>query len=348
MRLELLHLPALNFLNLQMKINKVLAVIAAVGASLIYQSCSTDLVISAPYKETTIVYGLLNPDTSTQVIRISKAFVGEGNAYDFAKIPDSSNYKPGDLSVTLERLVNGIVKQSIKLRDSLIQGSSDIFSGQNMVYLTNEAILQDGSTYRLKVKNLKTQNEVVATTPVIGSFLVKFPNPNPPGSNLGLVVNGLYNAQSVSWQKATNAYRYDSKLRWYYTEVNKSDTNQKVTKFIELIYPSQFEAEKATIDGRIFYEKIQSTVQVNTQVYRKIGKPEVIFTLSDKLINDYVGINKPSTGLIQIRADYHPNISNGLGLFASRLTKIVPANFNVNTVDSIVESSYTHRLNFVR
>jgi len=64
---------------------------------LFINSCKTDFDIIAPYKETTVVYGLLDPDTSVQYIKINKAFLGEGDALVMAQQMDSTNYKPGTL-----------------------------------------------------------------------------------------------------------------------------------------------------------------------------------------------------------------------------------------------------------
>ncbi len=43
-----------------------------------------------------------------QMIRINKVFLGDGDANQMAKVMDSVNYKSGELSVKLERFVNGV------------------------------------------------------------------------------------------------------------------------------------------------------------------------------------------------------------------------------------------------
>lgn len=56
--------------------------------------CKEDFTVSAPYRQITIVYGVLNADDTAHYIRIQKAFLDENkSAIDMAKEPDSSFYR---------------------------------------------------------------------------------------------------------------------------------------------------------------------------------------------------------------------------------------------------------------
>ncbi|MEY4125105.1 MAG: hypothetical protein RL770_1686, partial [Pseudomonadota bacterium] len=59
----------------------------------LFHACTTEVELNAPYKSTTVVFGLLDPKLDTQYIKINKTFLGDGNNYDFALIRDSSEYK---------------------------------------------------------------------------------------------------------------------------------------------------------------------------------------------------------------------------------------------------------------
>ena len=74
---------------------------AAVLLSLL-TSCKNDLQLNAPYKEIPSIYAVLNPQENIQMIRVNKDFLGEGDANAMAKVADSVNYKPGELTITLE------------------------------------------------------------------------------------------------------------------------------------------------------------------------------------------------------------------------------------------------------
>src|SRR5438128_1304133 len=90
-----------------------------ISAFLFFYSCEEDVKVEGPYKETTIVYGVLKPDTNIQVIRINKSFMGEGNSLVMAQVRDSVNYKPGELDVTLQKMKKGVpASPAVTLRES--------------------------------------------------------------------------------------------------------------------------------------------------------------------------------------------------------------------------------------
>src|SRR5256885_621227 len=104
-------------------------------------SCKTDFDIIAPYKETTVVYGLLDPAANVQYIKINKAFLGEGNALVMAQQRDSTNYKPGSLDVKLQEIVFGQVVKTLQLdTTTAIAKDAGIFSNPYQVlYKTRPA-----------------------------------------------------------------------------------------------------------------------------------------------------------------------------------------------------------------
>ena len=52
------------------------------------ESCETDFEVNAPWRDITIVYGLLNQKENPHVIKINKAFLGEADVNDMAQIRD--------------------------------------------------------------------------------------------------------------------------------------------------------------------------------------------------------------------------------------------------------------------
>ena len=83
-------------------------------------SCSKDFKIDAPYKDITIVYGLLNISDTAHYIRIHKAFLDESkNALVMATTTDSIYYK--NLSVTVYELKKPNPNTGIRPNDSINQ-----------------------------------------------------------------------------------------------------------------------------------------------------------------------------------------------------------------------------------
>lgn len=77
-------------------------------AAFFLQSCSEDLKLSGDFKETAIVYGLLDQADSLHYVKITRAFIGPGNALDIAQIADSSYFDQVD--ATISEVVNGTVR----------------------------------------------------------------------------------------------------------------------------------------------------------------------------------------------------------------------------------------------
>ena len=49
-------------------------------------SCETDFDVNANWKDVTIVYGLIDPNNEDQLIKINKAYLGQGDAIQMASI----------------------------------------------------------------------------------------------------------------------------------------------------------------------------------------------------------------------------------------------------------------------
>src|SRR4051812_46051902 len=88
---------------------------------LIFSSCKNDLKLNAPYKEYPSIYAVLNPQDGIQMIRVNKVFLGEGDANKMAQVADSINYPAGELTITLERFINGNKSPATPTGDGVIE-----------------------------------------------------------------------------------------------------------------------------------------------------------------------------------------------------------------------------------
>src|SRR5580658_5249734 len=83
-----------------MKLNKTILALAL--AAVVTTSCNNNLKILAPYKDVTIVYGLMDQSDPIHYFRINKAFEGAGNAYTMATNYDSIYYPIGTIHAYIE------------------------------------------------------------------------------------------------------------------------------------------------------------------------------------------------------------------------------------------------------
>lgn len=144
----------------------LLTVLTVLCMAVLY-SCSEDFTVSAPYKDITIVSGLLNEADSEHYIRIQKAFMDEHkSAIEMSKEPDSSFYN--DLTVQLleydstQTNVLEVIdlyrvdanKEGYQKNDPLTD--QQFFNSPNYAYKFIKKDLSSRLWYKLLIKNNQT------------------------------------------------------------------------------------------------------------------------------------------------------------------------------------------------
>ena len=335
----------------------------------LFFGCKTDFEVNAPWKETTVIFGLLDQTQKVQMIKINKAFLGEGDANQFAQNPDSTNYDPNDLEVKLFQLKNGILENTFLLHDSVIEGKKpgDFSTQKNIVYVTY-AKLDSSKIYKLEVTNLKSGNSVTATTPLLERVRYTKPSntyfsfvvtPSTPSSN------GAYTDLVTSWVSKANAKTYQTNLRFYYNEKDLllNQTTEKYVDWLQLAKQSTGieggEPMTQNISGQGFYQLLQNEIPENPNVVRHAGRFVFTMTVGSDDLNNYINVNTPSGDLNQDKPIY-TNVENGLGIFSSRTsftfikyicndTLSPPRLCDLSTVSlkELVEGKFTYKLKFV-
>ena len=84
----------------------------------LFTNCSEEVNLNGDFKETAVVYGLLDHSDSLHFIKITRAFIGPGNALEIAQIPDSSYFD--DVELTVSEYVGGIFQRSWLLSDTIV------------------------------------------------------------------------------------------------------------------------------------------------------------------------------------------------------------------------------------
>lgn len=157
------------FIKQMMK--KILLPAIAFIALMSIASCSEDFKIAAPYKNITVVYGLLDQADTAHYIRIEKAFLDQNkSAVTMAQNPDSI-YFP-NLNVRIDVLSGSTVIRSIPLKkvDLNAEGypreSGSFPNSPNYAYKFTDH-LDGGSIYRLVINNPVTGETDSAETQII-------------------------------------------------------------------------------------------------------------------------------------------------------------------------------------
>lgn len=332
----------------------------------LFSACSTDLEVIGNYKETMIVYGLLDQSQPKQYIKINKAFLGEGNAYTYAQIKDSVQFVNA-LSVKIKRLSDGW--EFPLSPDNSIPKDPGTFYGPdqtNAIYsfVSTPSMLPTSSEYQLIIKNNETGTEVTSKTSLISDANFISPNPYPPNASSPVNFLDQQNPGNsnytfhVRWYTGKNAKIYQLIVRFNYIDSTLAGNFQK---HVDWHFPEQTTDKldgggEMAVDfrGQDFLHFVGSSIVDDPAVLRRIpGNVDFLIISAGDELNTYMNVNKPSTGLIQEKPIYS-NITNGLGIFSSRFNKapfskpFKSSTTNSSaTLDSLSGGQYTCTLRFL-
>ncbi len=351
-------------------INKLTCPFFLMVYSLIFilHSCKTDLEVNAPYKETTVVYGLLNQNENYHFIKINKTFLGNANAYAMASVRDSSEYDT--LLAKVEEWKDGVkTGREWTLLDSVFtnKGSGDFYFPKQKVYYFVEPNLDSKSKYLLNIsleagaKVVKAQTELIdSISDFTGGQQFVIPCSGQPGVNcIGFASSrGKYIDKTFVWRSVKDGKRYQLEMNIYYKDVFTNGSNPVSRKISWTFQPPLVsnslkggEEMSVTIEGEDFYKEIARQLTpltdgtIDSRYFEKIEFS--VYVAADDL-NTYLLANEPSTGIIQEKPEFS-NIENGIGIFSSRYASTsTQKQLDVNSLDELVGGQHTSIVKFCR
>jgi hypothetical protein len=322
-------------------------------AALFLTSCSEEIDLTAPYKETSAIYGLLNANDSIQYIRVSKAFLGDGNVYVMAQQQDSVTY--GDiLQVYLQRLVNGVVRDSFPLTrvESIPKDSGSFYYPGQVYYQLNHLVNDPSSFYRLTVFNTLTGYTARSATQIIPDIAMY------PQSPLYFNTDADFATPlpiTYKFTASANSSVFDMDILFRFREIDASGS----ISYDSVIIPfnERFAAPMELVEFQYyrpdFFVALGQSIPVKPGVTRRVdqlqnGKKAVEFRFycGTEELYTYYQVTQPSGGIVQERPLF-TNIDNGVGLFTSRLIHSELRNLSANTRAVFDTSTSTKDLNFI-
>ncbi|HXB11819.1 MAG TPA: hypothetical protein VNZ45_07530, partial [Bacteroidia bacterium] len=188
-------------------------------------SCSNKVNIDAPYKDITVVYGLLDQSDTAHYIHINKAFLGVGNALTMAQQYDSINYPLGTLTVALMDFDANNDSTIIPLTPTMsIPISPGIFSYPNQVEYYTRQTLNVNDQYKLTITNKRTGKVVTGYTSLIPDIGLDF--------SISTISWDSNQRSIVSWSSIPNTDIYQMTLRFFYTETAGSGSTLKYLDWV--------------------------------------------------------------------------------------------------------------------
>ena len=290
---------------------------------ILFSSCETDFDVNAQWEEVIIVYGLIDPNIEDQLIKINKAFLGEGDALQMASIADSSNYNPSDLLVRIHRIRQQAFNQydtisSVTLNDTILDKDDGLFSTDNNIIYTFKkpsSFYNTNSLYALEIINLISGHKVTSQTEIINTFSFESLNPSFEwGLYNGDLPDSLkFRTKNIEWQPSTNGVIYQLDIVINYIENNDTINLPWSQPLVE--YTSGNMSLK--IKGDQFFQFLTTNLTNNTP--KQFLNLDLVMTVGSDDLKTYINVNKPFSGIVQERPVFS-NINNGVGLFSSRFT----------------------------
>lgn len=292
--------------------------------SFIY-SCKNELDVTDVWSENTIVYGVLNTADSIHYLKITKAFLGEGDNIGFAQNPDSSQYH-GELEVKIEEF-SGINKINTFILDTITVYNKQVgqFYAPKQTLYFFKSKLREGLTYKLEIKNKKTGNITTSHTYIVPSRIINssgFYLSRPSMNNSVWGINSTYN-YTIDFVPTTLGLITQIGINFYYKEILNSDTVIKDIGELKLIQVTgtnniykDVPVVEVTKSGQSFYNYINEKLKNNT-INKKIGyQIEIIVYVGDENYKKYYE-SMNNTSLLINEPNVHSNITNGKGLFTA-------------------------------
>ncbi len=324
--------------------------------ALLFASCETDVELNAPYKSTTVVYGLLDPVQDTQWIKINRTFLGDGNNLDYALVRDSSEYDFSEFKrLVVEEYIDGNKTNEWPLQEKEITNKSinGIFYGPlQTVYFFRPAGLNQNAEYRLVI-DFFDREDCEATTPLVQPNEITFVNiTESQGLTIAMATKTgentfEFNTTERSFRPDDSAPFYEVVIRFNYTEKKYTDATHttlvsETPKHVDYFCGSFTDEDvnqsgriPYTIDGEAFFSLLGNTLTNDPSIVYQIGTYDPTFTPAPETecfetiiyaggqeLYTYIQVNTPTSSVVQERPTYS-NVSNGIGLFSSRSTKAI-------------------------
>jgi len=305
-------------------------------------SCNEKVKLVGNFEETAVVYGLLDQSDSLHYIKISRAFIGPGNALEIAQIADSSYFT--NVDATIYEYLNGNLTRSWLLRDTILDNKDPngvFYAPEQKVYYfktmptgfngviqtsTNPQMtsLNPQANYKIDIVindgafSVSGETELVrgiTSAAATQNFNFKFAN-NP----------GEYTSTGITVSSTGNSYVLNTQLKIAFNEWENNTYSEK-SFFWNLgeadVQP--YSSKIFTANGETFYDLMKSNCTENLTITKRTFKGVTIkITGGAEELYNYIAVNKPSSGLAQSKPSYtNLSVTNGkrvIGIFSSRQT----------------------------
>lgn len=335
-------------------------------------SCKNEIDIFAPNTDVTVVYGLLDADSTLHQFKINRVFQGDEAVPDLAKDPTVSEYPNLNAQVIeFEKSGSDTVPtgNSWTLEEALVTNKDSGY-----FYYPDQKIYQFTGTisskkiYKIQIDKLDESPIVESSTILIdqtGDILIK-----PIGLNfigLGLAnTNGPLEEIKLEMVMPVNGkvieVYLDFTWRDEYVDGSLSDyqtISYKVGTYTSSQVPvnsDQTVKVNAILIPTSFYEFIANKVPVvepGSDIKQRIPNQEGLdnmplkfrYIIGGQELHTYMEVTSPSTSILETKPEY-TNVKNGVGIFSCRSSDFTNSKMSKSSWEELVSGDITSGRNF--
>lgn len=321
---------------------------------LIMHSCENEVDLLDDYREIPVIYGLVDPSSTTHYVRVQKAFLGQGNALVMAQESDSLYYDTADVRLYIDRVYQGLAFGSRRLFPVSSFKEEGLFTDQghyifrldNFTISPGNSSITSDTTYRIRFENTKTGLTVTGSTKVIRPLQFQF-------FNSSVKVNlANENPYPIRFFSPKNGKIFGLVMRIKYDVVDTltqtTTTNWVDYTLDDLVSLNSLGGETMTflLPGETIFKFIGSRVNKpvgSKKIYSSSFRADYLFTVGTEDLYNYIRINAPGNTVFFIPE--FTNLSAGKGLFSCRMNATVPnIRFNDDTEAALITSPYTRHI----
>jgi hypothetical protein len=328
-------------------------------------SCNDEVNLNGDFKETAVVYGLLNHADSLHFIKITRAFIGPGNALEIAQIADSSYFD--NVELTVSEYQGGVLQRTWLLKDTIVE-NKDVdgvfYAPEQKVYYfktlptvtssmgiagtvqtsSNPLLtsLKPGSTYKMKAIINNGAFEVTGETELVNglttsassqNFTFKFADDPSEYISTGVAVSST-----------GNSYIVNAQLDVFFNEHIGSTFSTKSFNW-QLgendVQPNS--SSTFTALGKTFYDLVKQNITndpaINKRTFNGIS---ITITGGAEDLYNYMVVNKPTSSLAQSKPTYtNLSVTNNkrvVGIFSSRQTLKIFKPFYISPAQAYIRA----------
>jgi hypothetical protein len=325
-----------------------------------FNACTTDFKVGAPYKNVSIVIGLLAKSDTAHYIKITRGFFDEkNNNLSFAQNIDSLYYDTLNVVIneknTAGTIINTYTLQKIDLKKEGIQKDSGIFINKPAYAYKFKASLNDANNYELKITNTKTGAIITGNTPIISNDPTKFVTPNFGVLPYAFDFSNATKATTFKYVTPQNAALIEMymRFRWYEEDMNGVGSDRYVDiPFAQDVPSSPSTAGNIDFQNSSFLSLLNANVGAAAGgVRRWIDTPSVLFYAGGVQLKKYIDLGKAQGGITadEIQPVFTNLVGDDVyGIFDTRVLRTINGSpFTKTTTDMMINTLPYKQLNFI-